>query len=276
MQTEMLIALLKANININRILSMYPFEKDSIDSNSNLIHALTHEYEKLQFSNTSFLEIKRETYHIMEYCIKNKIKLLSIFDKDYPKKLLDIKTPPLLLFYRGNIEVLSNMNSVAVIGSRNSTTHGNKVAYRFGEVLAENNIAVVSGLAEGIDIYAHRGSLSKAGANIAILATGMDQIYPSKSIAVYQEILDKGGCIFTEYLPFSPVHKSNFVYRDRLESGISNGIIVVEAALRSGTMHTAEYAFKQNKIIGVYVHSNKFSNYSGIYGNKKLLLSPQI
>ena len=95
MQTEMLIALLKANININRILSMYPFEKDSIDSNSNLIHALTHEYEKLQFSNTSFLEIKRETYHIMEYCIKNKIKLLSIFDKDYPKKLLDIKTPPL-------------------------------------------------------------------------------------------------------------------------------------------------------------------------------------
>lgn len=276
MEKDILISLLKANININKIFSQHPLLTAPVISNTEFIGALEKAYAQLQSSVDLFAKIQNDTAKILDYCHKKDIHTISIFDTEYPKKLLAIKDPPLVLFYRGNIDILSNTISIAVIGSRKPTDHGNKIAARFGEVLAENKITVVSGLAEGIDVHGHIGSLAKSGLNIAILPTGMDRIYPKKNAAVYQEILDKGGCIFSEYLPFSTVYKSNFIYRDRLESGISNGIIIVEAAVKSGTMHTADYALSQNKIMGVYVHSAKFSEYKEIGGNKVLLQNPRI
>lgn len=272
MENKILIDLINSNINIKKIVknSRTMLSNNDIKKNE-LLNQLLLEHNKLQDSSEEYIKLSDKTNKILDYCDKNSINIITIFDDVYPSKLIAISDPPLILFYRGNINLITNTICIAVIGSRKPTNHGAKIAVRFGEVLAEKGITVVSGLATGIDVNGHIGSLSKNGSNIAILPTGMDKIYPQKNKEIYNKIIDNNGCIFSEYLPFSNIYKRNFIYRDRLESGISNGIIIVEAASKSGTMHTANYAYTQHKPIGVYVHGQKFINYKETQGNRELL-----
>ncbi|MBQ2031188.1 MAG: DNA-processing protein DprA [Lachnospiraceae bacterium] len=163
----------------------------------------------------------------------------------FPKCLKEIPDPPLGLFYQGRLPTESRI-AVAIVGTRQSSPYGETVAYRFGRILGDTGIAVVSGLAMGIDVASHRGALESGGITYAVLGSGIGTAYPLENIDTYREIT-KHGCVLSEYGPNVPGLKHHFPTRNRLISGLSEAVIVVEAKLQSGTMITVDRALEQGK-----------------------------
>lgn len=176
------------------------------------------------------------------------IKIIKKEDKEYPKKLLKIKDSPEQLYVLGN-ESLLNKKSMAIIGSRDCTIYGYEQAKKFAKELAQENICVVSGMAIGIDSAAHIGAKGEIGKTIAVLGSGFNNIFPEENEELFYEILQQGGCIITEYAPEIEPAYNNFPSRNRIVSGLSEGVLVVEAKHRSGTSITAKYAKQQGKKI---------------------------
>ncbi len=174
------------------------------------------------------------------------MKILKKYDKNYPRRLMDIKDSPEVLYVEGDDELL-NKNIIAIVGTRKPTEYGRKVAKEFASRLSENNICVVSGLAEGIDTYAHLGAKNKKGKTIAVLGCGFHHVYPKQNINLYNEILEEGGCVISEYHPDEKPKSENFPIRNRIISGLSMGVLIVEARYRSGSAITARYANMQKK-----------------------------
>ncbi len=189
------------------------------------------------------LEAQAES--ILCWCRDNKVHCLSIADPLFPPQLKEIDTPPVLLFIRGNVELLS-FPQVAIVGSRNATASGCSTASEFAHTLASSGFVITSGMALGIDGAAHAGAL-KTGKTIAVVGTGLDVIYPRQHRELYQQILDNGGAIVSEFLPGTPPLPANFPRRNRLISGLSLGTMVVEAAIRSGSLITARCAMAQGR-----------------------------
>lgn len=209
-----------------------------------------------------------------EYMQKNNIKMLNIGDENYPQKLKEIYDPPISLFYRGNIELL-NKFAIAIIGCRNATNYGLNVAKKMSYELAKKNIVIVSGMAKGIDGMAHYGALlasrdcyydnnimvstndNESSRNvmytntIAVLGSGVDYPYPVENISIYKDILKNGGLILSEYIVGTKPNAKHFPQRNRIISAISDGVLVVEAKKKSGTMITVDFALEQGK--NVYI-----------------------
>lgn len=176
----------------------------------------------------------------------NKIKTITIQDKNYPEKLKHIYHPPKELYLLGNENILKE-TSIAIIGCRDCSDYGKRISYQFAQRLAQKNIAIVSGLAKGIDTYAHKGAVSVEKKTIAVLGCGLDIIYPAENKEVYRKILQTGGAIITEYPLGTKPLKQHFPARNRIISGLSDGVLVVEARQRSGTLITVEHALEQGK-----------------------------
>lgn len=176
------------------------------------------------------------------------IKILTAADPHFPKFLKEIPHCPFLIYTKGNVELL-NAPSLAVVGSRAFTNYGKQAAYAFAEELARANIVVVSGLALGIDSAAHRGALDAQGATIAVLGNSLDcaSIYPRHNVSLAQEIIAKGGLLVSEYPPVMPANKGTFPARNRLMAGLTSGTLVVEAAMQSGSLITANLALEFNR-----------------------------
>ena len=171
--------------------------------------------------------------------------IITLADPDYPKALLEIPDPPTLLYVRGRLDLL-NKPALAVVGSRNPTPQGLQNAERFSAALAESGLVIASGLALGIDAAAHRGALSVAGDTIAFVGTGIDRIYPARNRELALEIGTRGA-IVSEFPLGTPVSSSNFPRRNRLISGVSRGVLVVEAANESGSLITSRLACEQGR-----------------------------
>lgn len=176
------------------------------------------------------------------------MEILNQKDKRYPKKLLKIKNEPSEIYVEGNSELL-NKDAIAIVGTRKPTPYGEKYAKVFAKEISESGICIVSGMAIGIDTIAHINSMKEIGKTIAVLGSGFNHIYPKENKYLYKKIIENGGCIITEYPPETEVSKSNFPLRNRIISGLSMGILVVEATYRSGTTITAKYALQQKKDI---------------------------
>ena len=176
------------------------------------------------------------------------MEILTKLDENYPKRLLEIKDPPKKLYVEGDSSLL-NKNSIAIVGSRKCTPYGWKQAKKISNDLSKKNICIVSGMALGIDTAAHVGAKEEVGKTIAVLGGGLKNIYPSQNLQLYQEILENGGCIISEYEPETEADVSKFPQRNRIISGISLGVVVVEAKYRSGSSITARYAIKQKKTV---------------------------
>lgn len=184
-------------------------------------------------------------------CLK-KIKQHSNFilldtDDHYPKQLLPYSDHPPILFGLGHLQNLSQAQ-IAIVGSRKPSPHGKQVAYDFAYYLSEQGFFITSGLAQGIDEAAHLGAL-KNYRTIAVVGTGLDQVYPSQNIGLQQKILDNSGTIITEFLPDTKPLQHNFPRRNRIVSGLSLGVLVAEAKLGSGSLITAQAAAHQGKMI---------------------------
>ncbi|MCF6093850.1 DNA-processing protein DprA [Microaerobacter geothermalis] len=173
------------------------------------------------------------------------IKVITIWDDFYPDLLKEINQPPWVLYAIGNDELLQK-EKIAVVGTRKATPYGKDIAKKLGQYLTKHDVVVVSGMAIGIDTEAHLGALMENGKTIAVLGCGINVIYPSANRHVYQKI-SKVGLILSEYPPGWQPAKGMFPQRNRIISGLSRGVVVVEAAAKSGSLITADLAIDQNR-----------------------------
>ena len=181
------------------------------------------------------------------------MKKIFIEEKIYPKKLKEISDPPSVLYAEGNLELLKSY-SIAIIGSRQASDNGKKLAKKFSSELSSCGITIVSGLARGIDTIAHTYSYNQKGKTIAVLGSGFNKIFPPENIDLYKKILEEDGLVVSEYPPNTEADSLKFPERNRIISGLSNGIIVIEAKSRSGTSITAKFAKEQHKPVFVLPH----------------------
>jgi DNA processing protein len=166
-------------------------------------------------------------------------------DADYPRALLELGYAPPALFFVGRRELL-NRPALAIVGSRNATAQGAENARAFAQALSQAGLTIVSGLAVGIDAAAHEGALAGAGSTLAVVGTGLDRVYPARNRELAHRIAESGGML-SEFPPGTPPKESNFPRRNRLISGLSRGVLVVEAALVSGSLITARCAGDQGR-----------------------------
>lgn len=181
------------------------------------------------------------------------MKKIFIDEKLYPKKLKEISAPPSVLYTEGNLELLKTY-SIAIIGSRQASDNGKKLTEKFSSELSNCGITIISGLARGIDTIAHTYSYNQKGKTIAVLGSGFNKIFPPENIDLYKKILEEDGLIVSEYPPNTEADSLKFPERNRIISGLSNGIIVIEAKSRSGTSITAKFAKEQHKPVFVLPH----------------------
>ena len=192
------------------------------------------------------------------------IQIIDIKSAEYPAKLRDIPNPPKRLYCKGDIELLKD-RSVGVIGARKNTVYGKNVAIMIGKRIAESGLAVTSGLALGIDAFSHEGALEAEGKIIGVLGSGIDQMGPWKNRELMNRGLEKGGLIVSEYAPDEPAHKGTFPARNRIISGLSEALVVIEAGLNSGSLITAKHAAEQGR--PVYAVPGNINSQSSIGTN---------
>ena len=186
-----------------------------------------------------------------------KIEILSIYDKEYPSLLKNIKNPPYILFYKG--DCLNFEKTIAIVGSRKASEYGKNATKLLASQLAEAGVCVVSGAARGIDTASHEGAL-KTGTTIAVLGCGVDISYPPENKKLLECIAEKGA-IVSEYAPGTPPFSTNFTIRNRIISGLSRGVVVVEAGKKSGSLITADFALESGRDVFA-IPGNIFSQIS--------------
>ncbi len=174
------------------------------------------------------------------------IKQITIGTAEYPPYLSEIPSPPKILYIRGE---LPTAPCVAIVGTRNPTHYGKEVTYQLAYELARAGLVIVSGLALGIDSIAHRGALDAGGKTVAVLANGLEKVSPARHLGLAHEIIDSGGALVSEYPEGTDTFPVNFAVRNRIISGLSLGTIVTEANAKSGSLITADFALKQNRIV---------------------------
>lgn len=176
------------------------------------------------------------------------MKIYEIEETDnlYPKQLLKIKKHPQKLYVAGNPKILNN-KCIAIVGTRDSTEYGKYYAKEFAKEISRLGITVVSGLAIGIDSVCHQSSMSELGKTIAVIGSGLNNIYPEENIELAKQIIENGGAIISEYPPNVEADVSKFPIRNRIIAGLSKGVLVIEAKFRSGSSNTATHAFSQDK-----------------------------
>lgn len=176
---------------------------------------------------------------------KYQVQLVTLWDANYPERLKQIYDPPIGLFCRGNMDLLST-DSLGMVGTRTPSTYGKTISSRFSGELARQGLTIVSGAAKGVDTRAHKAALREGGQTIAVLGNGVDRVYPAENRDMYAEIVEK-GLLISEFLMGSKPDAQNFPRRNRIISGLSLGTIVIEAAERSGSLITAYFALDQNR-----------------------------
>ena len=191
----------------------------------------------------------RDTFNVKDYF--NRLKNLSIEvvtkdDASYPQNLRELDDAPPVLYIKGKIKS-QDTNAIAIVGSRRITAYGKEVTERFAQELARLGVTIVSGLAFGIDVEAHKSCLEAGGRCIAVLASGLDQITPRSNEWLGLKILKAGGALISEYPLGTTPQKSFFPFRNRIISGLSKAVLVIEGRQKSGTLHTASHAAKQGR-----------------------------
>ena len=193
----------------------------------------------VQFPKDEFL---RSEMSLVE---RGRVRVLTFRDEDYPSTLRDIPDAPVVIYIRGNLPANSSL-AIAVVGSRRASLYGMAVAEQFSGRLAELGFTIVSGMARGIDAAAHRGALRASGTTVAVMGCGLDTIYPPENEKLFAEIA-AGGAVISEFPMTMPPIAYNFPRRNRIISGLSLGVIVVEAAGKSGALITADFALEQGR-----------------------------
>jgi len=209
-----------------------------------------HDLKQLDFCTPGIIKAitdkatRKELPRMMKNIAENDIDVMTIKDSSYPEELKNIPDPPVVLYYRGKL--VKEEIRIAVVGSRRATFYGLDMAKRLSAELAQKGVTVVSGMARGIDSEAHKGALEAGGRTIAVFGCGVDITYPPENVRLKEQIV-KSGAVISEYLPGTPPVPINFPARNRIISGLSRGVVVVEAGEKSGSLITADFALEQGR-----------------------------
>ena len=220
---------------------------------------------KFKVNDFSKNEILDKAENIIKKSKEYGIKILSLFDKEYPFNLKQIDNPPYILYYKGDLKKLRR-NSVSIVGTRNPTNESKKYAFDIASKLSALNITVVSGMAKGIDKEAHLGAISSLVNTAAVLGNGIDIVYPSENVKVYNKLIES-GIIVSEFEVGRKPDRMNFPRRNRIISGLSYATIMVEASSKSGALITVDYALNQGREVYIAPYDEKLKEY---FGNHKL------
>lgn len=207
----------------------------------------------IQYSDKAKIRLE-QTEKMREKMKKDGIAICKRDEEQYPRILRQLSGMPPVLYYKGNIGILNQQKSIALIGTRTPSDAGKTLSYESGRRIGTANINLVNGLALGCDTEALKGALAAGGKCVAVMPCGLDEIIPKANQRLAEEILEKGGCLISEYPPGTKVQKYSYVQRDRLQSGVSREVVIVEAELKSGTMHTAEFAMRQHKRLACFYY----------------------
>lgn len=196
--------------------------------------------------NERIREGREEAQRQLEFAEKEGYKILTFWDQEYPILLKNIQYPPVILFYKGTLQPPESI-SISIVGTRKCTTYGKLMAEKFSQSFAKNNVVVTSGLAYGIDLASHLGTIKANGTTYAIIASGLDCITSSQIRKVTEKIIEHNGAIITEHKFGTKALPTYFPQRNRIISGISVATLIVESDIKGGAMITARFAFDQNR-----------------------------
>ena len=205
-------------------------------------------------SEDAYLSLKDKNLlpaeQVLADCARERINILTIRDGAYPARLKNISDPPLVLYWKGRLPDLDGMPVIGVVGTRKASVYGMTAAKRMGYQIGKCGAAVVSGMAYGIDGMAMQGALSAGACVVGVLGCGVDEIYPKSNKALFGD-MERFGCLISEFVPGTPPYKWNFPKRNRIISGLSDGVLVVEAPEKSGALITARQAAEQGRDVFV-------------------------
>ena len=247
------------------------FQNKSIDEEDllNLVNEYSYCNNRIQQVKLDDITINLQKAQLLiEEHKQHEIEIITIFDKFYPSNLRSLDdNAPVILYAKGNLNLLMSNSFVAVIGSRKISNYAARVGIRLSEIIADRGATIVSGLAIGSDTCGHIGALaSDNGKTIAILPTGLDNILPVQNRDLAKQIVEKGSLLLSEYPIGSTLNKGNYIERDRIQAGLSDGIIVLETDALGGTMNAVKIAYGQKMCIGCLPE-----NMVQLSGNKLLI-----
>lgn len=236
---------------------------DFVNDNANLL--------RNPLTQSDFIKAFNKADETINKSLNAGIRIINFYDPNFPTLLKSLDDAPLLVNAKGNYRDLNSKPSVAIIGTRDPSDHGMKVGIRLGEVFGEAGFNVVSGLAIGCDTAGHQGCLNKFGYTTAVLAHGLDSLYPAKNKYLADKILDQDGLLISEYTIGTKAQSNFFVERDRIQAGLSQAVIVVETDIKGGTMHTVKFAGNNKRIVATYNHDPKYLSHPKTQGNQYLI-----
>lgn len=261
------------NVTKDTIRTIAPLiETTDINSSSDLEDLLDSEPTCVgRHNKEQFLNAWESAERTLSRCNSFGIEIIGRWDVRFPKRLLLIQDCPTILFTRGNLDALNSQLSVAIIGTREPTSYGQGSAVRIAEFFSQAGASIVSGLARGCDTLAHKGCLRADGQTVAVLAHGLDQVYPPENAELACTIIERRGCLVSEYAPGTKPTGLAFVERDRLQSGLSDATIVIETGIKGGTLHTANYCLQQGRLLAAIMHPERYRSEEKAQGNKMLI-----
>ncbi len=250
---------------ISELINHYESVENIFEDKEENIKSLIEKKFKSQIGKFEKNEILDKARNIIEKSNDYGIGILSLFDDEYPFNLKQIDNPPYILYYKGDLKKLRR-NSIAIVGTRNPTKESCKYSFELASKLSSLNISVVSGMAKGIDREAHLGAISSLVNTAAVLGNGIDTVYPSENLKIYNKLIEK-GIIVSEFEIGRKPDRTNFPRRNRIISGLSYAVVMVEAASKSGALITVDYALNQGRDVYIAPYDEKNSAY---FGNHKL------
>ncbi|EEA85149.1 DNA protecting protein DprA [Peptacetobacter hiranonis DSM 13275] len=236
------------NLTIDKIEREMPGTKDIFDFSEKTIYNLERVNDKVKSSIINYKNnMNVDDYKELLY--KKNVKYSVIGDDDYPYKLANIYDAPKVLFYKGNLSALGKHFSIGIVGSRKPTVYGAECTKKLARELSDYGADIISGLAIGVDAISHEASLLGKGKTFGVLGSGIDNPLPKTNIWLMNKIVDSGGAVISEHGINKKVHPHYFANRNRIISGLSDGVIIVEAAKKSGALITAEFAAEQGRSV---------------------------
>lgn len=233
------------SVKIKRLIEAFPKPQDIFTASANALKQVDGLGELIVQRIIAALK-ENDLEKELSLIEKHKVKVISFLDKEYPDNLKEIFDPPIILYLRGEIKP-EDVFSLAMVGARQPSIYGLRSAEKLSRELAGLGVTIVSGLARGIDANAHRGALKARGRTLAVLGNGLSSIYPRENKLLAQEIIERGGAVISEFPMDTPAHDYNFPRRNRIISGLSLGVVVVEATSKSGALITANFALEQGR-----------------------------
>ncbi|WP_297205454.1 DNA-processing protein DprA [uncultured Brachyspira sp.] len=250
---------------ISELINHYESVENIFEDKEENIKLLIEKKFKSQIGKFDKNEILDRAKTIIEKSNDYGIGILTLFDDEYPFNLKQIDNPPYILYYKGDLKKLRR-NSIAIVGTRNPSKESCKYSFELASKLSSLNITVVSGMAKGVDREAHLGAISSLVNTAAVLGNGIDTVYPSENLKIYNRLVEK-GIIVSEFEIGRKPDRTNFPRRNRIISGLSYAVVMVEAASKSGALITVDYALNQGRDVYIAPYDEKNSSY---FGNHKL------